>query len=92
MGFIYILQFTALLSLNLAIINFLPLPALDGGRVMFLLIEKIRGKAINPRIEATIHNIGLYLLFLLVLIITYSDVMRFSDKFVLLWQKITNLF
>lgn len=92
MGFIYILQFTSLLSLNLAIINFLPLPALDGGRVMFLLIEKIRGKAINAKVESLIHNIGLYLLFLLVLMITYSDVIRFSDKFVSLWNKITHLF
>lgn len=92
MGFIYILQFTALLSLNLAIINFLPLPALDGGRVAFLIIEKIRGKAINARVENIIHSAGLYLLFLLVLLITYSDVLRFSDKFVSLWKKITHIF
>ena len=44
LGFIYVLQFAALLSINLAIINILPFPALDGGRVLFLGIEKIRGK------------------------------------------------
>src|SRR3989344_1577464 len=92
MGLIYILQFTALLSLNLAIINFLPLPALDGGRVMFLIIEKIRGKSINARVEAMVHNIGLYLLFLLVLFITFNDIMRFSDKFIYLWDRITHIF
>ena len=92
MGIIYILQFTAILSLNLAIINFLPFPALDGGRVLFLCLEKIRGRAINARIESYIHNIGLYLLFLLVIVITYNDILRFSDKFIHLWGRITQLF
>lgn len=92
LGFIYLLQFTAILSLNLAIINFFPLPALDGGRVMFLLIEKIRGKSINSHVESVIHNIGLYLLFLLVIVITYRDIIRFSDKFTLLWHRITQIF
>ncbi|MBI4457874.1 RIP metalloprotease RseP, partial [Candidatus Uhrbacteria bacterium] len=65
LGFRYLLQFTALLSVNLAIINVLPLPALDGGRIMFLAVEKIRGRAVSRRVEATAHNIGFALLMLL---------------------------
>lgn len=76
MGWRYLLQFAALLSLNLAIINFLPLPALDGGRVVFLLVERFRGKAVSARLETLIHNIGFALLMLLVLLITYRDVAR----------------
>lgn len=88
MGIIYLLQFTALLSINLAVINFLPFPALDGGRLLFLLIEKIRRKPISQKIENLVHNIGFGLLMLLVLLVTYRDVIKFSDKFVGLWDKI----
>ena len=80
MGFVYILQFAALLSINLAIINFLPFPALDGGRVLFLVIEKIRGKPVNRKVEATIHNIGFILLILLLVFITFKDVSRFGEN------------
>lgn len=80
LGFSYLLQFTALLSLNLAIINFIPFPALDGGRVLFVVIEKIRGKQINRRIEAMIHNVGFTLLMLLILLITLRDINRFRDN------------
>ncbi len=76
LGFIYILQFTAILSINLVILNFMPFPALDGGRVFLLIIEKIRGKPLNQRIEAAIHNIGFLLLLLLLVIITFRDVFR----------------
>lgn len=92
LGFIYLLQFTALLSLNLAVINFLPFPALDGGRVLFILIEKIRGKAVDARIEALIHNIGLSLLLVLVFVISYRDILRFSDTFARLWDSIKSIF
>lgn len=88
MGIIYLLQFTALLSVNLAVINFLPFPALDGGRLLFLLIEKIRRKPVSQKIENLVHNIGFGLLMLLVLLVTYRDVIKFSDKFVGLWDKI----
>jgi regulator of sigma E protease len=88
MGIIYLLQFTALLSVNLAVINFLPFPALDGGRILFLLIEKIRRKPVSQKIENLVHNIGFSLLMLLVLLVTYRDVIKFSDKFVGLWDKI----
>lgn len=74
MGIIYLIQFTALLSLNLAVINFFPFPALDGGRFIFLLIEKIKGKPVNQKVEAVIHNSGFILLMLLVLWVTFKDV------------------
>lgn len=79
LGFIYILQFTALLSLNLAIINFIPFPALDGGRLVFLVVEKIRKKPVSQRIEGMIHMIGFSLLMLLVIIVTFQDVLRYVD-------------
>ncbi|MFA5076166.1 MAG: RIP metalloprotease RseP [Patescibacteria group bacterium] len=85
MGFIYILQFIALLSINLAIINFIPFPALDGGRCLFLIIEKIRRKPVNQRLEAVVHNIGFLLLMLLIVVVTYHDVVKFGGG---LWQKV----
>ena len=75
-GFVYLLSFTALISVNLAIINLLPFPALDGGRLFFLLIEKIKGSRINPKIVNTINMIGFGVLILLMLIVTYHDVMK----------------
>jgi len=92
MGFIYLLQFAALLSLNLAIINFLPFPALDGGRVLFLIIEKIKGSPVKREAETVIHNIGFTLLMVLVTIVTFRDVLKFGDKFVGLWYRITGIF
>jgi len=76
LGFSYLLQFMALLSLNLAIINILPLPALDGGRIFFLLIEKVKGTPVKKEIEAIIHSIGFYLLIALILFITYRDIIK----------------
>ncbi len=92
MGFLYLLQFTATLSVIIAVINFLPFPALDGGRVLFLIIEGIRGKAVNQKIEAIIHNIGFALLMVLVLVVTFRDISRLSSGFVNWWQNITSLF
>ncbi|MFA6513925.1 MAG: RIP metalloprotease RseP [Patescibacteria group bacterium] len=76
LGFAYLLQFTALLSLNLAIINILPFPALDGGRILFLLVEKIKGKPVRRDVEAIIHNIGFILLITLIVFITYKDIVK----------------
>jgi regulator of sigma E protease len=76
MGFTYLLQFTALLSLNLALINILPFPALDGGRLLFLLIEKFIGKPVRQSVEAWIHTIGFWLLILLIVVVTYKDIAR----------------
>jgi regulator of sigma E protease len=78
MGMIYLAQFVALLSLNLAVVNFLPLPALDGGRIIFLLIEKFRGSPVKREVEAAVHNLGFIALLLLVLVITVNDVSRFT--------------
>lgn len=75
-GITYLLQFIALLSLNLAVINILPFPALDGGRILFLIIEKIKGRPVKRDIENAIHNIGFFLLIGLVIFITYKDIAK----------------
>jgi regulator of sigma E protease len=77
MGFTYLLQFTALLSLNLAVINFLPIPALDGGRALFLLFEKIKGRPVKKELENVLHNIFFILLILLIVWVTIKDVLKF---------------
>ena len=74
LGFIYLVQFTAFLSLNLAILNSLPFPALDGGRVLFLIIEKIRRKRNNQKFEQLANTAGFLLLLLLMAVITVKDV------------------
>ena len=74
MGFQYVLQFAALLSLNLAVINILPFPALDGGRILFLIIEKIKGRPAKQETEALIHNIGFMLLIGLIILVTFKDI------------------
>lgn len=71
-----IITFTALISLMLGIGNLLPIPALDGGRLFFFLIEGITGKKVKPKIENLIHSIGFAVLLLLVLIITANDIFR----------------
>ena len=75
-GFSYLISFAALISINLAIINLLPFPALDGGRLFFLLIEKIKGSRIKPKIANTLNMIGFYLLIFLMLLITYHDIVK----------------
>ncbi len=82
LGFAYILNFTALLSINLAIINILPFPALDGGHLLFLGIEKIRGKKSSKqaKIENIIHLVGFALLIALIVAITYRDVVKYFFK------------
>ena len=76
-GFFYLAQLTALISLNLGIINLLPFPALDGGRLIFLLIRKVTGKAITDAIEGRVHLIGIIVLFGLMALITWQDIGRF---------------
>jgi len=82
MGIVYLIQFAALLTLNLAIINILPFPALDGGRLLFLLIEKIRGREVNQKIEALVHNIGFIILMILIVFVTYRDVARWGGQII----------
>ncbi|MCL2110816.1 MAG: M50 family metallopeptidase [Clostridiales bacterium] len=76
-GFIFIVQLTALISLNLGIVNLLPFPALDGGRLIFLLIRKVTGKKITNEIEGRVHLIGIIALFAFMAIITFQDIDRF---------------
>ncbi len=72
-----LLEFAAFLSINLAIINLFPLPALDGGRVVFVLLEWVRrGKRITPKTEGLVHLIGFGLLMVFFLAITYQDIIR----------------
>jgi regulator of sigma E protease len=78
MGLVYIIQFTALLSINLAIINSLPIPALDGGRILFVIIEAIKGSPISQKFEQRAHNIGFALLITLMIVVTFQDLMRFD--------------
>ncbi len=75
-GFIYLLSFTALISINLAVINLIPFPALDGGRLLFLLIEKIKGSRIKPAVANAVNAIGFGLLMLLMIVITYNDIVK----------------
>ncbi len=75
-GFVYLLSFTALISINLAVINLLPFPALDGGRLLFLLIEKIKGSRIKPEIANWVNTIGFGLLMILMVFITYHDIVK----------------
>ena len=72
-----LLEFAAFLSINLALINMFPIPALDGGRIVFVLIEWIRrGKRISPKTEGLIHGIGFVLLMAAILAVTYQDIVR----------------
>lgn len=75
-GLSYVIQFTALLSLNLAVLNVIPFPALDGGRLLFLLIEKIKGRPVKPAVEAIFHQVGFFLLLVLITLVTYKDILR----------------
>ncbi|HZW68199.1 MAG TPA: RIP metalloprotease RseP [Pseudogracilibacillus sp.] len=75
-GFINYLMWTAMLSINLGIINLVPLPALDGGRLLFVGIEAVRGKPIDPQKEGFVHVIGFLLLMLLMLVVTWNDIQR----------------
>jgi regulator of sigma E protease len=76
LGWIYVLQFAAILSINLAILNALPFPALDGGRLLFLLIEKIKGKPIKFRTERVANTLGFAILIGLMVIVTLRDVIK----------------
>lgn len=82
LGWIYLIQFAAILSLNLAVFNILPIPALDGGRQLFLIIAKLRGKAVSQKLEQIFHTVGFALLMLLVLIVTARDIFNFKGVIV----------
>jgi regulator of sigma E protease len=76
MGFVAVLRLVAIFSLNLALINALPFPALDGGRVLFILIEKLKGSPVSQKIEQAFHTAGFVLLMLLMVVVTYRDIIK----------------
>jgi len=75
-GFINVLYLTAYLSLNLAVMNFLPIPAVDGGHIVFVLIEYITGKRVNEKVENAFHLVGFVLLMLLMAYVMFNDIFK----------------
>ncbi len=75
-GITALLMFTAFISLNLAVINVLPFPALDGGRLLFVIIEAIKGSPLNERYVATLNTAGFFLLIALMVAVTWNDIAR----------------
>lgn len=92
LGFANLIYFTAVLSINLAIINALPFPALDGGRILFLLIEKLRRKKLNLAFENYANTLGFFILVSLLVWVSVRDFGRYSAEFANLWRKILGLF
>ena len=89
LGFVYLLQLMGILSASLAIFNLLPVPVLDGGHLLFLMIEKIRKKPITPKVQENITQVGLALLICLMLFVFYNDFMRYGifEKILSLWKR-----
>ncbi|ARF18484.1 RIP metalloprotease RseP [Sporosarcina sp. P3] len=76
-GIFNLMNWGAVLSINLGIMNLLPLPALDGGRLLFFLFEGLRGKPIDKQKEGMVHFVGIMLLMVLMLVVTWNDIQRF---------------
>lgn len=77
-GVINLMNLSAIISINLGVFNLIPIPALDGSRIFFILIEMLRGRPIEPERENTIHFIGLILLLAFSALITYKDIINLS--------------
>lgn len=75
-AFLQLLNLTGLLSMSLAIFNILPIPALDGGRLFFILIEGITKRKMNPQLEGYIHQVGMTILLLLIALVTFKDIFQ----------------
>lgn len=75
-GILNIIYLIAFMSINVGFLNLLPIPAFDGGRLLFLIIEKIKRSPVSPKVENTIHSIGFALLMILMVVITYNDILR----------------
>lgn len=75
-GFVALVNFVGILSVNLAIFNIIPFPALDGGRLLFIALEGLLGRKVLPRVEAVVHAVGLVILLLLIAAITARDISR----------------
>ncbi len=80
LGFTYLMMFTALISINLGVLNLVPFPALDGGRILFVMIEAIIRRQIKPVVANTVNAIGFSLLILLMIVVTYKDIVRMFVK------------
>ncbi len=78
LGLAHILRFAAILSVNLGIINALPFPALDGGRILFIIIEKIKGSPVSQKLEQIFHTAGFAILIGLMIFVTYRDFLKFD--------------
>lgn len=76
-GFFNLMKWAAMLSINLGIMNLLPLPALDGGRLLFFGFEAVRGKPIDRQKEGLVHFVGIVLLMILMVVVTWNDIQRF---------------
>lgn len=87
LGFSFLLRFAAILSVNLGFINILPIPALDGGRILFILIEKIKGSPVKQKTEQIFHTTGFFILIGLMIVVTYFDLIRIN-----IFDKIKGLF
>ena len=89
MGIVYLLHIMGILSASLAIFNLLPVPVLDGGHLLFIAIEKVRGKPVSHRVQENITQVGLALIICMMLFVFYNDFMRFGifEKIAGLWQK-----
>lgn len=79
-GVASLLELVVLLNVNVGFINLLPFPAFDGGHLLFLIIEKIKGSPVDPKVENTIHTIGFVLLILLIIYVTFNDILRIFVK------------
>jgi regulator of sigma E protease len=73
-----VLEFMSILSLNLAVLNILPIPALDGGRLLFVVLEKVMGRRVRPAFEQSTHQIGMIILLILIALISINDVLRLA--------------
>lgn len=77
-GLTAVLEFVSILSLNLAVLNIIPFPALDGGRLAFVFLEKILGHKFHPAFERSTHQIGMIILIVLILLISINDILRLA--------------
>ena len=80
LGWSYVLSFTAFISINLAVVNLIPFPALDGGRILFVIIEALRRKPISGKVAGTVNFIGFAILIALMLVVTFHDVLKLIIK------------
>lgn len=80
-GIANLLYLMAFLSINVGVINLLPIPAFDGGHILFIVIEKIKGSPVDPELENKIHAVFLVLLMLLMVVITFNDILRLFGWF-----------